>query len=142
MSRINVFGDEQYFGEILPGYHLVRLVNTIPDPEEIYKEGMWGLTHCNDPDFVFYQNPLPVYSLGNEDDESIEDVEGLDDVADHYQDQLYGSIQECHRLWDACLRAGYDPEKHGYNLAYWLLNCMFNFLESVEWKPKQISDRL
>lgn len=120
MSRINCFGDEQYFGELVPGYGLVRLVNMIAvDPEEEYKEGCWGVTYCNDPDFVFYETP---------------GKDNFDNgVGEHFQDRLYGDIQSCHRFWDACLKAGYNPEVDGYALGYWLADRVYNHLENCSW---------
>lgn len=29
MSEINLYGNEEYWGEIFPGYQLVRLVNVV-----------------------------------------------------------------------------------------------------------------
>ena len=141
MSRINIFGDEQYFGEVLPGYHLIRLVNTKPDPEGLYKEGMWGLTYCNDPDFMFYQDPIEDPSL-IDDEIECDNEDLITETAEHYSERLWGDIQSCNRLWQSCLQAGYNPEVHGYNLAYWLMDHMAKFLNEVDWKPDSAPKKL
>lgn len=51
MSEINCFGTEEYYGEVIPGWGLVRLVsmrtkNTyMTNPMFSMKEGSWGLTY-------------------------------------------------------------------------------------------------
>jgi hypothetical protein len=127
MSEINCWGDEEHYGEVVPGYYLVRLVNVVaPDPDEVYLEDMWGLTYCNDPDFFFHLSPC------REEDPAYEEV------VEHYGDRLYGDIQPCYRLWKACLQGGYRPKKHGYRLAFWLVERTARYLEKVNWLPELV----
>jgi hypothetical protein len=111
MSRINCYGDEENYGEVLPGVFLVHLVNMVAvDPEGEYEEGCWGLTFCNDPAFVFYEDPL------------------LEGTEQHYQEQLIGQVYDCYRLWNVCLESGYNPEVDGYCLGYWLREQIAKYL--------------
>lgn len=38
MSEINLYGNEEYWGEIFPGYQLVRLVNVVKKKMNIGKK--------------------------------------------------------------------------------------------------------
>lgn len=123
MSRINCFGNEEYYGELVPGYGLVRLTQLVaPDPEGEYREGCWGVTYSNDPDFTFFETPKA----------------NNDDIGQHYDERLYGDIQSCHRFWESCLKAGYNPEVHGYALGYWLADRIYAHLNSCNWTPQNV----
>lgn len=73
MSEINCHGDEVIYSEVIPGWHLVQLVNLainrtdlpIKDRTREYivngnvmGENDFGLTHTNDPTFIFSMPPM------------------------------------------------------------------------------------
>ena len=118
MSRINCYGDEENYGEVLPGIFLVHLINMVAeDLEGEYKEGCWGLTFCNDPAFVFYEDPRL-----KEDDYLSR--------GRHYQEQLVGQVYDSYRLWSACLDSGFDPKVDGYQIGHWLREKLALYLKA------------
>lgn len=126
MSEINCHGDEVVYSKVIPGWYLVQLVNipsTITEPYKVNSfvmgEGDFGLTHCNDPDFVFSMPPLP------EPDESTSsnfspEKKLFYKTLDHYIKRLYSSVNVSYDLVQACIEAGYNPKDDGI-VAYWLL---------------------
>lgn len=118
MSEINCFGTEQVLGEIVPGWWLVRLVEKHTDRPYLVngfemKDGDYGITCVNDPDFVLSMPPL---DPDNPDDESRTDEE--DEVFSltlrHYEERLTGPVDVCGRFYVDCCKAGYDPEEGGF----------------------------
>ena len=140
MSKINCFGDEIIYPEVVPGWHLVQLVNLIVNNPEVnvidrsvkysvngfeMKEGSFGLTNYNDPDFVFDVPPLPE-PIGLNESTSGFSVEKklFYKTLEHYKSRMYGYANGCYNFVNACVRAGYNPEEDGC-VAYWLLPRMY-----------------
>ena len=140
MSKINCFGDEVIYPEVVPGWNLVRLVNLIVNRADVnvidrtrkyyvnrfeMGEGDFGLTYCNDPDFVFSMPPMAEPS---ESDESMNEFSTEEKLfyktLDHYKSRMYGYANGCYNFVNACVKAGYNPEKDGC-VAYWLLPRMY-----------------
>jgi len=141
MSEINCFGDEIIYPEVVPGWHLVQLVNLIvnnPDVNVIdrsvkyyvngfeMKEGSFGLTNCNDPDFIFSMPPM---SEPIESDESTNEFNEEEKLfyrtLDHYISRMYGYADTAYKLITACIKAGYNPEEDGF-VATWLMPRMYD----------------
>jgi hypothetical protein len=141
MSEINCFGDEIIYPEVVPGWHLVQLVNLIvnnPNVNVIDRnvkyyvngfemgEGDFGLTNCNDPDFVFDMPPLPEPLESDESTKEFSKKEKLFyETLDHYIERLTSSVDIGYRLTTACIKAGYNPEEDGF-VATWLIPRMYD----------------
>lgn len=135
MSEINCHGDEVVYSEVIPGWYLVQLVN-IPEGIEpftvngfVMGEGDFGLTNCNDPDFVFSMPPLPEPVESDESTSGWSAEEKLFyETLEHYQDRMYGFANTCYALTKACIEAGYNPDIDGH-VASWLLPKMYESLQ-------------
>lgn len=132
MSEINCYGDEVVYSNVVPGWCLVQLVN-IPSGIEpftvngfVMGEGDFGLTNCNDPDFVFSMPPLPEPVEADTYPWSVEEKLFYERL-DHYRDRLHGRVDSCYKLVKACIKAGYN-EADGY-LACWLMPKMYDSLQ-------------
>jgi hypothetical protein len=140
MSVINILGDEEVYGELLPNWTLVKLVRPAASlhlkdyTQEVtsldnYLQmlwGNWGLTYSNDPSFVFSNNPLPKYSK----------AKNYYNVLTAYNAELGGPIHQCYNLYTACLEAGYR-EKQG-SMATFIMDKMYYKLKACNWIPEKI----
>lgn len=128
MSEINCHGDEVIYSEVIPGWSLVQLVNLAVNRKDLnivnkdYKfyvngfvmgEGDFGLTNCNDPDFIFSMPPMLEPEMEDENEEWLT-------ILNHYSERLTGDVDVCYRLMSACIEAGYNTKKDG-SLVWWLL---------------------
>ena len=97
--------EEDYYGEVLPGIHLVRATKDYPDDEEgeesSWKAGQWGLTIQNDPMFVFDE---VIADPGEEADMDHPYYKALDD----FIDRAYVRIGQGLILGKAATEAGFD----------------------------------
>lgn len=130
MSKINTYGDEVIYSEVIPGWNLVQLVNLAIDlPIEdrtlqytvngfVMGEGDFGLTQCNDPDFVFSMSPLPKLSKANESDLYYETL-------NHYKSRMYGKANVCYKLIKDSIESGYNPKE---DIVSWLMPKMYESL--------------
>lgn len=149
MSEINGFGDEENYGEVFPGWYLVRLTNKVTKTPYIVnghemKEGSWGLTWENDPSFVFDLDPMTDF-----DEEADADIinaaknyselfpKGYLKMFNHYNSRLKANISISYLLVKAAIEQGWDEEDGGVN--YYIVNQMFKFLEECNWTPKRVS---
>lgn len=123
MSEINCHGDEVVYSEVVPGWCLVQLVN-IPSGigpftvnEFVMGEGDFGLTNCNDPDFVFSMPPKLEPEIWYDNFSYKENL--YYKTLDHYHERLCCSVDTGYKLYTDCLEAGYNPKEE--SLASWLL---------------------
>lgn len=144
MSVINILGDEETYGELLPSWYLVRLVRpaaslhlknytqetTLLDNNLQMLWGNWGFTYSNDPSFVFSNNPLPKSSR----------AKNYYSVLTAYTHELTGPIHHCYNLMSSCLDAGYN-DAQGY-VALWLMDKMYYKLKACNWKPEYVSESI
>ena len=133
MSEIDCFGTPLSIGEVVPGWHLVQLLETKPENPNylvnsfVMREGDFGLTFCNDPSFVFSMPPMAEAS----DDCSDEDWQAYLPTLMHYRERLNGAYAlVSYKLVDSCVKAGFDPNKAG--LACWLADRMYKVLEDYK----------
>lgn len=144
MSEINCYGNEENYGEVLPGWYLVRLVNKVDTPYFLYhdvdrthfytemKEGSWGLTQENDPDIVFNIDPFSEIEEGASDLEWDIYINKLH----HYESRLISNVEVGFNLVQAAIQAGFDLEEGGF--AVWLADKLYHYLESIKYKPINI----
>lgn len=140
MSEINCYGNEQVFGQVLPNWALVRLVDAIGEFKVgnfVMKEGSWGLTYCNDPSFVFDLDPQIDFTI--KDPEGDPPTEGYWDTHEHYCERLQGNVEDGYRLVASCIEAGWNPKEGG--LAAWLCDRMRKHLDGCNWQPELIYER-
>lgn len=129
MSEINCHGDEVVYSKVIPGWYLVQLVNipsTITEPYKVngfvMEEGDFGLTYCNDPDFVFSMPPQlkPEISESFKKHRVFSYQENLYyETLNHYYERLCCDVPTGYRFYNDCIEAGYNPKKE--SLASWLL---------------------
>lgn len=119
MSEINCCGDEEVYGEVFPGWILVRLMN-VDETCNTYeingfkmKEGSFGLTSINDPSFVFDLEPLEDNDY-DEDTDISEDERNYYKVMNHYHARTLASAICGFELVSAAIKAGYKPEEGGF----------------------------
>lgn len=130
MSEINCFGDEVIYSEVVPNWWLVQLTNIPPNRNReflvngfVMSEGDFGLTYCNDPDFIFSMPPM-IDPFTEEDDTEITEEEKLYiQTLDHYTKRLTGQIDVVYSLILSCIEAGYN-ETDEISLTEWLMNKM------------------
>lgn len=128
MSDINCCGKEEMYGEVVPGWMLVRLIESTQGLEVgqfVMGEGSWGLTWCSDPSFVFDLPPC----LDDDTDHSVM-------VAQHYEQRLTGRVFDGYLLGKACVEAGWNEMECG--LGYWLADRMYKHLEAMKWEPLRV----
>jgi hypothetical protein len=130
MSEINCFGNEVVYSEVIPNWSLVQLVNIINREftvnEFVMGEGDFGLTQCNDPDFVFSMPPMLKPSKSEYFDTPEKKL--YYKTRQHYYERLYGSVDTAYKLVSDCVKAGYNPTEDGI-LADWLLPKMYESLQ-------------
>lgn len=96
------------------------------------KEGSWGLTYCNDPDFVFDLNPMPDFP-----DDIPKVPKGYWKMLRHYNSRLKADVYPFYKLVKAVIEQGWDESEGG--LTCYIANRMFEFLEECNWKPQDVS---
>lgn len=98
--------------DFIPPYHLYV---SQKDDEE-WPIGEYGLVVINDPDVIFPSN-----------------LDDPDMGSYFYLDPFRG-----HRLWNACIKSGYDPDKHkdGYWVYSWIIERIRNDMENYITKEK------
>ena len=127
-------------GEFIPDWFLVMATC---DGSNIMKRGDYGLGQINDPDFVIPAalKPTvdPVFDLTDEQidamsEEEDEKMEVFHDLVDSISKHLFADPITGYELVTACKAAGWDPEKHGWDLAYWLTHKMGEAIAKFEQK--------
>lgn len=124
--------EAESFSEVIPGWALMRATkDAFPgasDPE--WRTGEWGLIQSNDPDYIFDLEMVtdPTFEMSDQDldDEKYDKVAArkFDDEAYKLQNALIGDPLAGYRLIEACIKAGWDGDKHGYRISHWLLHKM------------------
>lgn len=134
--------------QVLPGFYLVMA----RQDGSYMKKDWYGLVTCNDPEFVFSVEPQKDPLFGFSDDEINNISEELQKADDEWVDKLEdfalqmtihprhyetgkdydGSpwispyvgidVMTSYKLYQACLQAGWKPQKHGENLYAWLFH--------------------
>jgi hypothetical protein len=151
MSEINVYGTEESYGEVFQDWHLVRLVDKESEHPYIVssgfemKEGSWGLTWENDPDFVFDIDPMQDDQIIYPDEEIDEDSTYMFSpeyneymrMFNHYRDRLRHYAEVCHSLVESAIKSGWDEDEIAFP-AY-VSYKMWETLEKCNWKPIRIS---
>lgn len=138
MSEINGYGTEENYGEVFPGWDLVRLVNKTSKYSYIIngfemKEKSWGLTQSNDPSFVFDMNPMKDNMFGLPDEDCPDEPEGYYDVLRHYEERLSGDCVDSYYLVKAAIESGWDINKGGF--ACYISHKIWETLERCNWTP-------
>lgn len=134
MSKINCHGTEEHYGEVIPDWFLVRLVNKkTTEPYYIESgfemdEGSWGLTYWNNPDFVFDMNPMQEVNVDS-------DLYSLyRKTINHYHSRLTGEVYPSYLLIKGLKESGWNIGC-GTWLTEYLCNKMWETLEQCNWKP-------
>lgn len=106
----------------IPGYLLTQATVGI----EEWPEGYYGLVRCNDPDFVWKMKPRAEPPDSSHDDWVVwaKEAEEFDECLD--TDPMTGWA-----LVETCKKAGYDPEKYGYRVGFWLFGKLGEELENI-----------
>ena len=153
MSEINCHGDEVIYSEVISGWHLVQLVNLainrtdLPIEDRTRKyivngnvmgESDFGLTHTNDPTFIFSMPPmLEPKELFRKDikNEFTAEAELYYKVLKHYHERLSSYVTTSYKFYLDCLQAGYNPENNPYleHLATWLMPKIYH-----SWKKGKV----
>lgn len=79
-----------YYGEIAPGWFLIRARREENNDKDSMKIGDWGLVECNDPSIVFKTTPF-IYA----------DSSKLDLAMNQFEDELITDIDTGYRLYSA-----------------------------------------
>jgi len=126
-----------YFGEVLPGWYLIRARREAPNEMDV---GDWGLLRCNDPDVVFKTTPMkdpdPSDEDGTKDPESstISDPNLLKEFynrVDKFSDEFYCSPYIGYLLVEAGIRVGYNHENDG-SFIDWLFSYLGEYIDKTE----------
>lgn len=120
MCEACMCGMEIVVENVVPGFFLEQATK---DYDEI-KAGDYGLVIQNGPSFVFSIRPVYWSKAYDEDDDIDPNLDWVAKV-DQFEEQITNSCQgllDAWRLIDACMKGGYDPEKHGWRWGYWLFN--------------------
>ena len=111
--------------DILPGYFLMVSTQNAPG----WPKSHYGLVRCNDPDFVWEGRPSPdpYHGLSDHGIESSpknihEAFHKWSKMVEKTEEAFHGSAMDCYRFVDACKKAGYRPERDGYNVVMWFVD--------------------
>jgi hypothetical protein len=98
-----------YFGQPFEGFTLARARVHGND----WKKGQWALIECNDPTFVWYDTPV---------------IDG--EWSEEFWDAFDCTPSVGHKLYEACLKVGYNRETDGFFIA-WLYDYLAGWIEST-----------
>lgn len=126
------------YGEILPGYELLRATRAGRD----VPAGALFLSTGHGPNVVITTTPLPDPGCDDEgEDRDLPDDEWVYELqvalgehlrtAEALEEALHMDPMAGHRLIEAAKKAGYDPDRHGYRFASWLAHRIAVRLEKV-----------
>lgn len=141
MSEINCHGDEVIYGDVIPEWYLVQLVNLAVNNYDlpivdrtvqlvvsgnVMGEGNFGLVCTNNPIFVFSMPPRlkpPTSEEFKRTNRFSEDEELYYKTLEHYTSRLCCSVDKGYDFYVDCLEAGYNPREHNHldGLAEWLM---------------------
>jgi len=107
--------------EILPAWWLVQATKD----GEVMKKDDYGLVLINGPSYIWAGIPP-------KETEDENNYFALMDFCDEIYDCFNSDPLTGHQLVSACLEAGYDPEKDGYHVLYWLMNRIAEKLEKKD----------
>ncbi|GBG14434.1 secretion system protein E [Novimethylophilus kurashikiensis] len=120
--------------DVLPGYSLLQSTADNPD----WPKGWFGLVRQNDPDLIF-EGPLYADPTAGLDDDAVEEqVESRDFdefcVAAGRLHQALSSMGAMpgYQLVEACRRQGYNMDRDGHEVAYWLMHHLANTVTHKE----------
>lgn len=109
--------DHFYYGEVVPDWAVIYIPET---------KG-WGLLTCNDPTFWWSSEPImdntfylsdEEINAGNYVDNDEEFYSGLEE----FESRLACDPLTGYHLSEACMKAGYNREEHGYRICWWLFH--------------------
>lgn len=141
-----------YWYNVIPGYTLIRAQRD----GSFMKAGQWGLVECNDPTYVWDDEPWPHPTFGMTDDEEDaywratpggryapssyeEQIEAFqDDISRFAEGEGAPATPEMgHKLVEACIKAGWTRERHD-RIAEWLWSHLGIIVQIV--KPTEEGD--
>lgn len=115
------------FGEVLPGYFLMRARRNGID----WKQGEWGLVEANDPTFTWVSTPTTA---------NCDDVIG---PPDDFYEAFDCTPREGYALTMAAIQKGYDPKETSFQ--NWFFKYLERYLATAEIidqdDPDQFPDR-
>ena len=98
------------------------------------KKGDWGLVECNDPTFVWTGTPLIDPTMGVDENDinnpawASPELDLFTATVHDFDEALISSPEVGWRLYNSCVKAGYDQEKHG-RLSWWLFDHLGRWLK-------------
>ena len=101
------------YGEIFPGWYLVRATKNDVENNPEFPKDWWGLVEANSPSFVFETTPEVEPISG--------DISSWCDKAAKFQEELLLSPETGYRLVSAAIQAGWNRKKD-HNFAEWLFD--------------------
>lgn len=130
------FADEEVLIEdVIPGFTLTRYGK---DYGQI-KTGSMGLVEINEPTFIWPEELIvsdPLFGIAEdaiaEDDPRWTGCSEFYHAAHEFSACLISHPMAGYRLVSACMEAGYDIEKHGASVSFWLLGYIASRLEELE----------
>lgn len=117
------------YGEVFPGFHLMKAMNTDYPDNPTWKEGQWGLVECNDPSIYFTK---PFMKDVPEDDSNDVFLNFLETGQETDQDILaVNDPRIAYRLIAGAITKGYDPKEDGM-FGCWLTDYLAKYLETAQ----------
>jgi len=130
--------------EILPGWMLFRAAKDSTGSD--MKKGQWGLVRCNDPDYVWDEDPIidPTFGMTESQEKCFFGVDAKDSPgvaqANLFMDlaiDFRGALRSCANdpdtgweLVEAAKKRGFDPEKG--LLSFWLFHRMGEWISKYQ----------
>lgn len=126
--------DAASYGEVLEGWFLMKSTKPHPDWDG------WALVQCNDPTYVWNFDLIKDPEAHLTEDEVNEIKYSSPEWhrwEEFYQitEKFNNVLRESHpvtgwELVNSCIKAGYDLEEDGHNVAYWLTHFLAVYLEN------------
>jgi hypothetical protein len=128
-------------GEVVPGWKLVQFEKTNRDA----KRGDFGLICDNELEFIWTDAPMeepcvnhPSAELAHLSDADHDELWHFSDVVDRLERNFVCTPDVGHKLFVACISAGFDPKKNGYTIIHWLFDRMGKMY--LDWKETYIGN--
>lgn len=131
--------------DVLPGYFLMKATVHHND----WPKGYYALVQCNDPDFIWEGKPLldPLFNISDKKLDLLSNKNPLWKKSDKFfeyiekiESKFITDPIQGYELIEACIKAGYDMEKHGKRPLCWLSHHMALKLKKIQIKNKRIKN--
>lgn len=106
-----------YFGEVLPGWFLIRARRQ----GSMMEVGDWGMVQCNDPTFVWSSTPKMTK----------EEFDGFVYLPEDFEESLYMYVTNGYDLLISAIKVGYNREEHG-RFSQWLFWHLSEYIRNTE----------